>query len=257
MTFEAEGVRLHDERGSEHEPIRVPYSEMRFISVCTRKKAQEKGDWCVAVEIPLKYLAKKGAKKTGEPVLVQADAKPRLYQTLEKHGLALLGEQPPAEKVKTNCKFKPVKNFSLPNRAKRRRALVFIVISALLIVAAVPVGIFYSVSICSVLAAAGLLLGGKSVYSCIRAKAVFGVYLEGFFWQESSGSERLPAAVKRSLGFLLASIALWYAGYNGVTTWFSTYVSEVMGEGIGGTATCLMVATVGAIVSYIPITWDT
>ena len=70
---------------------------------------------------------------------------------------------------------------------------------------------------------------------------------------DGSGSERLPAAVKRSLGFLLASIALWYAGYNGVTTWFSTYVSEVMGEGIGGTATCLMVATVGAIVSYIPI----
>ena len=70
---------------------------------------------------------------------------------------------------------------------------------------------------------------------------------------DGSGSKRLPAAVKRSLGFLLASIALWYAGYNGVTTWFSTYVSEVMGEGIGGTATCLMVATVGAIVSYIPI----
>ena len=42
-------------------------------------------------------------------------------------------------------------------------------------------------------------------------------------------------------------------GYNGVTTWFSTYVSQVMGEGIGGTNTCLMVATVGAIVSYIPI----
>ena len=70
---------------------------------------------------------------------------------------------------------------------------------------------------------------------------------------DGSGSERLPAAVKRSLGFLLASIALWYAGYNGVTTWFSTYVSEVMGEGIGGTATCLMVATVGAIVSYIRV----
>ena len=25
MTFEAEGVRLHDERGSKHEPVRVPY----------------------------------------------------------------------------------------------------------------------------------------------------------------------------------------------------------------------------------------
>ena len=70
---------------------------------------------------------------------------------------------------------------------------------------------------------------------------------------DGSGSEVLPKPVKKSLIFLLASIALWYAGYNGVTTWFSTYVSEVMGEGIGGTNTCLMVATVGAIVSYIPI----
>jgi len=70
---------------------------------------------------------------------------------------------------------------------------------------------------------------------------------------DGSGQEKLPGPVKRSLGFLLASIALWYIGYNGVTTWFSTYVAEVMGEGIGGTATCLMVATIGAIVSYIPI----
>ena len=70
---------------------------------------------------------------------------------------------------------------------------------------------------------------------------------------DGSGNETLPLPVKKSLGFLLASIALWYVGYNGVTTWFSTYVAEVMGEGIGGTATCLMVATVGAIISYIPI----
>ena len=70
---------------------------------------------------------------------------------------------------------------------------------------------------------------------------------------DGSGNETLPKPVKRSLIFLLASIALWYVGYNGVTTWFSTYVAEVMGEGIGGTNTCLMVATVGAIVSYIPI----
>ncbi len=70
---------------------------------------------------------------------------------------------------------------------------------------------------------------------------------------DGSGNETLPKPVKRSLGFLLASIALWFVGYNGVTTWFSTYVSQVMGEGIGGTATCLMVATVGAIISYIPI----
>ncbi len=70
---------------------------------------------------------------------------------------------------------------------------------------------------------------------------------------DGSGHEALPAPVKRSLAFLLASIALWFVGYNGVTTWFSTYLAEVMGEGVGGAATCLMVATVGAIVSYIPI----
>ncbi len=70
---------------------------------------------------------------------------------------------------------------------------------------------------------------------------------------DGSGNEVLPKDVKRSLGFLLASIALWFFGYNGVTTWFTTYVSKVMGQSLGGASTCLMVATVGAIVSYIPI----
>ena len=70
---------------------------------------------------------------------------------------------------------------------------------------------------------------------------------------DGSGNEVLPAPVKKSLGFLLASIALWFAGYNGVTTWFTTYISEVMGTGIGGASTCLLVGTVGAIISYMPI----
>ena len=70
---------------------------------------------------------------------------------------------------------------------------------------------------------------------------------------DGSGREVLPPAVKRSLRFLLASIALWYIGYNGVTTWFTTYISQIMGEGLGGASRCLLVATVGAIVSYIPI----
>ena len=35
---------------------------------------------------------------------------------------------------------------------------------------------------------------------------------------DGSGNEVLPKPVKRSLGFLLVSIALWYIGYNGVTT---------------------------------------
>ena len=70
---------------------------------------------------------------------------------------------------------------------------------------------------------------------------------------DGSGNEALPKPVKKSLGFLLVSIALWFIGYNGVTTWFTTYVSEVMGQGLGGASQCLLIATAGAIVSYIPI----
>ena len=70
---------------------------------------------------------------------------------------------------------------------------------------------------------------------------------------DGSGNEVLPAPVKKSLGFLLASIALWFIGYNGVTTWFTTYVDQVMGQGLGGASTCLLIATGGAIISYIPI----
>ena len=67
------------------------------------------------------------------------------------------------------------------------------------------------------------------------------------------GSAKLPGPVLRSMIFLLASIALWYIGYNAVTTWFTTYISVTMGEGIGGASTCFLVANVGAILSYIPI----
>ena len=71
--------------------------------------------------------------------------------------------------------------------------------------------------------------------------------------EEPDGSEELPKPVKRSLLMILFSIALWYIGYNGVTTWWTTYVSHVMGQGLGGASTCLLVATGGAIVSYIPV----
>ena len=71
--------------------------------------------------------------------------------------------------------------------------------------------------------------------------------------QDESGNEVLPKEVKRSLTFLLASISLWFIAYNGVTTWFTKYIEQVMGEGLGGASTCLLVATAGAICSYIPI----
>nr|AHF24723.1 sucrose transport protein [uncultured bacterium Contig783] len=71
--------------------------------------------------------------------------------------------------------------------------------------------------------------------------------------ETKDGGGKLPAPVLVSMIFLLVSIALWYISYNAVTTWFTTYISVLMGEGLGGASTCFLVANVGAIVSYIPI----
>ncbi len=63
----------------------------------------------------------------------------------------------------------------------------------------------------------------------------------------------LPKDVKKSLIFILISVAFWFIAYNAVTTAFSRYVSEVWGLEGGDYADCLMIATVVAIISYIPI----
>ncbi len=68
-----------------------------------------------------------------------------------------------------------------------------------------------------------------------------------------ASTANLPREVKRSLFFILLSVALWYIAYNAVTTAFSRYATHVWGLENGGYANCLMVATVAAIISYIPI----
>ena len=70
---------------------------------------------------------------------------------------------------------------------------------------------------------------------------------------ETAAGTALPKDVKRSLTFILISIALWFTAYNAVTTAFSRYATHVWGLENGGYADCLMVATVAAIISYIPI----
>ena len=65
--------------------------------------------------------------------------------------------------------------------------------------------------------------------------------------------KKLPRPVLRSLLFLLVSVFLWFTAYNAVTTAFSRYAEEVWGMQGGGFASCLMVATGVAVVSYLPI----
>lgn len=68
-----------------------------------------------------------------------------------------------------------------------------------------------------------------------------------------SESKKLPGDVAKSLVFILLSIFFWFAAYNAVTTAFSRYARIVWKIEGGGFANCLMVATVAAIISYIPI----
>ena len=71
--------------------------------------------------------------------------------------------------------------------------------------------------------------------------------------EDESGGARLSAPVRKSLIFLLFSVAFWYMAYNAVTTAFSRYASEMWGMEGGSFAGALMVASVGALVSFIPV----
>lgn len=70
---------------------------------------------------------------------------------------------------------------------------------------------------------------------------------------KNDNSKGMPKDVKRSMYFMLASIFLWFTAYNAVTTAFSRYTKVVWKMEGGSFANCLMVATVAAILSYIPI----
>ena len=70
---------------------------------------------------------------------------------------------------------------------------------------------------------------------------------------ETGKKDKMPPDVSRSFWLILASIFLWFMGYNAVTTGFTRYAQNVWDRGIGSASTILMVAQVAAIISYIPV----
>ncbi len=65
---------------------------------------------------------------------------------------------------------------------------------------------------------------------------------------ETGGKLSKPAL--RSLLFILASVALWYMGYNAVTSKYSVYAEKVLSLDYNMT---LLIAQAAAIVSYLPV----
>ena len=66
----------------------------------------------------------------------------------------------------------------------------------------------------------------------------------------NESSRQLSKAERKSLLLILASVALWYIGYNSITSKYSVYSANVLGVDYGLT---LIVAQAAAIVSYIPV----
>jgi len=64
---------------------------------------------------------------------------------------------------------------------------------------------------------------------------------------------KLPRDVRVSMGFILASIALWFFGYNAVSTAFSKYTVLGLGMEESMASGILMTGTIAAVISYIPI----
>lgn len=68
--------------------------------------------------------------------------------------------------------------------------------------------------------------------------------------EEQSGEKRkLSKGEKRSLIFILASIALWYFGYNAVTSKYAVYAGNILNMDYN---TTLLLAQAAAIVAYLP-----
>ena len=63
----------------------------------------------------------------------------------------------------------------------------------------------------------------------------------------------LAPDVRRSLWLILFSVAFWFMGYNAVTSAFTRYMQVQWGYDIKAASLCLMVATVGAVLSYLPV----
>ena len=67
---------------------------------------------------------------------------------------------------------------------------------------------------------------------------------------ENATGKKLSKAELKSLIFLLASIVLWFFGYNAITSKYTVYAQNVLDK---DATTTLLLANVAAIISYLPV----
>ena len=73
---------------------------------------------------------------------------------------------------------------------------------------------------------------------------------EGNDEDEAAGDRKLSGAERLSLILLLASVVLWFFGYNAVTSKYSVYAGRVLQLDYNST---LLVANIAALIAYLPV----
>jgi MFS family permease len=68
--------------------------------------------------------------------------------------------------------------------------------------------------------------------------------------ERKQSNDKLSRGQLKSLIFILASVVLWYMGYNAVTSKFSLYATNVLNQDYNST---MLIAQGAAIISYIPV----
>ena len=110
-----------------------------------------------------------------------------------------------------------------------------------------------------VIAVVAIMLGGLIVFMLTvkekswaedmeRDSEKFGIEDKGE--QYDGAAKKLSKAEFISLLLILASVALWYIGYNSITSKYSVYATNILGFDYNAT---LIVAQGAAVVSYIPV----
>ncbi len=70
---------------------------------------------------------------------------------------------------------------------------------------------------------------------------------------ESGEKKPMEKGVKKSLFFILISVAFWFMAYNAVNTAYSRYVQEVWGKSQSTGATMMIIAMLVATAAFIPV----
>lgn len=116
--------------------------------------------------------------------------------------------------------------------------------------------LFLAVSLLMVLAVTVLLLTireNKLAKETAEKQALLDAEAAVENQEEPKTTGKLDKSTFRSLILILFSVSFWFMGYNAVTSAFTRYMENYWGYKLAGSSLLLMVATVGAVVSYLPV----